>query len=196
MADLAIISMDRQLEDPDIAEHCRAVETPDNHEAAIVQHCPMVPAGFHLRPVDQPPVPDHRHQVQEQDLVTVLHTVMAADYKQVAADDGRRMGEAGEGCGGRDGNRSEERGSHVKDPHIAEALAAVRAPIDNEFRAHHIRRVVATGFGDCPVFRGGGRGRRDQFPRHLIRVRDVKAPHIVESADAISPTKYINPVPV
>lgn len=193
MADLRIIRVDRQLQKHNVTKHIAAIEAAHDEQPAVVQHGAVVPAAAGRQAVRLAAVPRHGDQVEQQHVVAVLVAVVAADDEQVRAHNGGSVREAAERHG--DVDELPDVPLHVVDPHVVEALAAVRPTKDDELAADHVRRVVAASLG-TPVPGPGDRllGTGYQSPRHLGRVADIEPPYIVEGTHAVTTAKDVDAI--
>ncbi|CRK48535.1 hypothetical protein BN1723_008075 [Verticillium longisporum] len=94
VADLRVIRMHRQLQDPDVAKDLAAVEAPNGEEATVVEDGAVVAAAARRQAIDAAAIPRHGDEVEEQHVVGVLVAVVAANDEEVGADEGGRVGQA------------------------------------------------------------------------------------------------------
>ena len=107
---------------------------------------------------------------------------MAADDKQIAANDGGRVAQARIAL--LDLDTAPQRRLDIKHPHVLEAFVAVAAAKNDQLAAHHVGRVVAAGVRlDQLLGLGSGNGdprRRGVVVRVVVVVQVVVVVMVVE----------------
>lgn len=143
MADLRIIGMNSEFQDPHVSKHLAAVESAYGQQSTVIDHRTVVAPSARRKSMHASLIPLHRHQIQQQDIVGVFIAVVTAYHKEIAPYYRRGVGEASM----RDGytDRLPVLGIDIVDPDVVEAFPSVRTAKDDEFAAHHVGGVVAPG---------------------------------------------------